>query len=67
MSHYDAYSNERNAVPGVHSAGPDDARLPEASGPTADPDSELTALRRSLLLYGTAGQPARSGVEAHAR
>jgi hypothetical protein len=67
MSHYDAYSNERNAVPGVHSAGPDDARRPEATGSTADADSELTALRRNLLLYGTAGQPARSRVEAHAR
>lgn len=62
MSHYD----ENNGAPGVRSTGPDDARLPEATRATADTDSELTALRRNLLLYGTAGQPARSRVEMQA-
>ncbi|WP_323143935.1 hypothetical protein [Massilia phyllosphaerae] len=62
MSHYD----ENNGAPGVRSTGPDDTRLPEATRAMADTDSELTALRRNLLLYGTAGQPARSRVEVHA-
>lgn len=62
MSHYD----ENNGAPGVRSPGKDDARLPEATGSTADADSELTALRRNLLLYGTAGQPNGSRVEVHA-
>lgn len=62
MSHYD----ENLGAAGARSPGPDDERLPEATRSTADADSELTALRRNLLLYGTAGQPARSRVEAHA-
>jgi hypothetical protein len=60
------YYDENNGAPGVRSPGPDDEHLPQATRATADADSELTALRRNLLLYGTAGQPARSRVEAHA-
>jgi len=59
MSHFD----ENNAAPGVRSAGPDDERLPDTAHSAADADSELTALRRNLLLYGTAGQAARTRVE----
>jgi hypothetical protein len=62
MSHYD----ENHGAPGVRSPRPDDERLPEANRATADADNELAALRRNLLLYGTAGQPARNRVEAHA-
>ena len=62
MSHYD----ENQGAPGVRSPGLDNERLPDATGSTADADRELSALRRNLLLYGTAGQPARSRVEVHA-
>ncbi len=63
MSHYD----ENTGASGVRSTGPDDVRLPEATRATADADSELTTLRRNLLLYGTAGQPTGSRAEVHAR
>jgi len=62
MSHYD----ENSGAPGAGSPGLDDERLPEPTRAAADADSELTALRRNLLLYGTAGQAARTRVEARA-
>jgi hypothetical protein len=60
MSHYD----ENSAVPGARGPGSDDERLPDATRSAANADSELTELRRNLLLYGTAGQAARMEVRA---
>jgi len=65
MSHYD----ENLGLSGARSPAPDDERLPDAAPATratAGTDSELTELRRNLLLYGTAGQGAHNRVEVRA-
>lgn len=39
---------------------PDQQPLPTAVQAASESDSDLTELRRALLIYGTAGQAARS-------
>jgi len=43
-----------------------DAPVRSAAPATADTDPALNELRRALLIYGTAGQAARPGMEARA-
>ena len=66
MSHHD----ENLGLPGARSPALDEERLPDtvrsAARTAADTDSELTTLRRNLLLYGTAGEAARTRVEVRA-
>ena len=65
MPHYD----ENTGAPGAFGSmgpGPDDERVPETLRAASDTDAELAALRRDLLLYGTAGQAARMRVGATA-
>lgn len=66
MSHYDAHYDEHPGLTGARITALDDERLPDAVRSAADIDSELTALRRNLLLYGTAGEAARTRVEVRA-
>lgn len=66
MSHYDAHYDEHPGLPGARSPALDEKRLPDTIQSAADTDSELTALRRNLLLYGTAGEAARTRVEVRA-
>jgi hypothetical protein len=70
MSHYDAHYDDHPGLPGSRSPALDEERLPDtvrsAARTAADTDSELTALRRNLLLYGTAGEVARTRVEVRA-
>lgn len=65
MSHYDAHHDHTPGLSGVHGLAQGDER-PDVARSAADSDSELTELRRNLLLYGTAGEAARPRVEAPA-
>ena len=65
MLHYD----ENTGAPGAFGAtgtGLAEERVPETirAASDSDTDAELAALRRDLLLYGTAGQAARMRVGA---
>ena len=61
MSHQDANPGALDARSPVL-----DQTVPVGSRPAFDTDGELAALRRSLLLYGTSGQAARTGAEVKA-
>jgi hypothetical protein len=65
MSH-DEHNTHASGASRARLAVLDDGRLPQAAALASDTDAELSALRRSLLLYGTAGQEARlqRGVQA---
>jgi hypothetical protein len=65
MSHYDEQIGASVTL-GASGSGPEVERLPAATGTASDADSELAELRRNLLIYGTAGQAARSLGEARA-
>jgi hypothetical protein len=62
MSHHD----ETPGAPGARSLEPDDGRLQDAARATLAADREAAELRRSLLIYGTAGQAGRVRVEVGA-
>jgi hypothetical protein len=70
MSHYhahylaqhDAHYGANPGLPGAPNPAPDGERLPDPVHAAADADAEQAALRRKLLLYGTAGQAGRAEV-----
>jgi len=61
MSHQDATQGVLDARSPVL-----DKTVPASTRPASATDSELAELRRNLLLYGTAGQAARAGMEVKA-
>lgn len=65
MSHYDEQIGA-SATLGASGSRPEDGSLPAATRAPSDADSELAELRRNLLIYGTAGQAARSFSETRA-
>jgi hypothetical protein len=67
MSHYDEHPTEL----GAHRPAPDEQRIRQAASSAAHAtpvldERDRTALQRSLLIYGTAGQAARVRLEGHA-
>lgn len=62
MSHQDATQGVLDARSPVL----DNETVTSSARPASDTDSELAELRRNLLLYGTAGQAARAGMEVKA-
>lgn len=61
MIHDDQTSGVPDArLPQAARAEPQEALIPRAR----EDDAELAELRRALLLYGTAGSPARGGAAA---
>lgn len=70
MLHYDEKHYDENlGLSAPSSPALDDERLPDAAPAAraaADTDSELAELRRNLLLYGTAGEAARTRVAVRA-
>jgi hypothetical protein len=56
MSHFDQAAGPNPRVPAS-----EPVRSQAAPEPVAQAGDDLSALRRTLLLYGTAGNPVRSG------
>jgi len=59
MSQYE----ETLGAPGASNLEPDDGRVREATAAAPETERDVTELRRSLLIYGTAGQVGRVRVE----
>jgi hypothetical protein len=61
-AHHDAHYEANPGLSGAPNSAPDAERLPDPVHAAADSEGERAALRRNLLLYGTAGQAGRAEV-----